>query len=71
MVLREGLEPFSLEPLAVDNESVSENTPSEGTVKGTHLPDITCPILAKVVSRWGELSEDTKLAIGAIVENIL
>lgn len=64
---RGGFEPISQNILPVDAEKVEDTPPPRGTVKGTQLAGITCPILAKVVSRWGELSEDTKRAIGAIV----
>jgi len=68
MAERGGFEPLSQNSLPLDVKAVKNNTSPDGTVKGTHIEGIECPILAKVVSRWDELSEDTKRAIGAIVD---
>lgn len=68
MAERGGFEPHSQNSLPFDAEKVNSAPPSGGTAKGTHIEGIECPILAKVVSRWETLSEDTKRAIGAIVD---
>jgi len=64
---RGGFEPLSQKSLSVVNKGVKCTPPHYGTVKGTQIEGIECPILAKVVKKWGELSEDTKRAIGAII----
>ena len=67
MAERGGFERHAQNSLGVDGKKVKDIHLTDGTVKGTHIEGIECPILAKVVSRWEELSADTKRAIGAIV----
>ncbi len=67
MAERGGFEPHIQNSLLAGNKGVKNIPPTHGTLKGTHIEGIECPILAKIVSKWGELSEDTKRAIGAIV----
>jgi hypothetical protein len=62
-----GIEPFPQNPQTIENQHAPKDGEAAYTQINARILDSSCPILAKVVAAWSNLSPSLKGAILAII----